>query len=73
MDFDLNEEFGSGIFTEDVEAVIVDVNPLNAAAVGDNRASNVWDLNLDASSYVDQGVVEGQGEVDGEGEVDETL
>jgi len=73
MDFDLNEEFGSGIFTEDVEAVIVDVNPLNAAAVGDNRASNVWDLNLDASSYVDQGVVEGQGEVDGEGEVDETI
>ena len=52
MDFDLNEEFGSGIFTEDVEAVIVDLNPLNAAPVGDNRASNVWDLNLDASSYV---------------------
>ena len=54
MDFDLNEEIGSDIFTEDVEAVIENLKPVNAAVEEgvQNRASIGWDLNLDASSYV---------------------
>ena len=54
MDFDLNEEIGSGIFTEDVEAVIENLKPVNAAVEEcvHNRASIRWDFNLDASSYV---------------------
>ena len=54
MDFDLNEEIGSGIFIEDVEAVIENLKPVNAAVEKgvQNRASIGWDLNLDAFSYV---------------------
>ena len=54
MDFDLNEEIGSDIFTEDVETVIENLNPVNAAVEEgvEDRASIEWDLNVDASSYV---------------------
>lgn len=59
MDFDLNQELGGDIWIQDVVAVDEGV---------DNRAFHEWDLNMDASSFVDQG--EGEREEEGEGETD---
>ena len=49
MDFDLNQEFGG-------EILVADVVPVNE--VVENRVIYEWDLNMDASSLVDNEDIE---------------
>ena len=64
MDFDLNQEFGGEILVADVVAV---------NEVVDNRVIHEWDLNMDASSLVDNGEIELGVDREGEPEVDSCL
>ena len=64
MDFDLNQEFGG-------EILVADVVPVNE--VVENRVINEWDLNMDASSLVDNGEIELGVDREGEPEVDSCL
>ena len=64
MDFDLNQEFGGEI----LEADVVPVNE-----VVENRVIHEWDLNMDASSLVDNGDIELGVDREGEPEVDSWL
>ena len=49
MNFDLNQEFGG-------EILVIDVVPVNE--VVENRVIHEWDLNMDASSLVDNEEIE---------------
>ena len=64
MDFDLNQEFGGEILVADV----VTVNE-----IVENRVIHEWDLNMDASSLVDNGEIELGVDREGEPEVDSCL
>ena len=64
MDFDLNQEFGG-------EILVADVVPVNE--VVENRVIHEWDLNMDASSLVDNGEIELGVDREGELEVDSWL
>ena len=64
MNFDLNQEFGGEILV----AYVVPVNE-----VVENRVIHEWDLNMDASSLVDNGDIELGVDREGEPEVDSWL
>ena len=61
MNFDLNQEFGG-------EILVADVVPVNE--VVENRVIHEWDLNMDASSLVDNEKIELGVDRQGEPEVD---
>ena len=64
MDFDLNQEFEG-------EILVADVVPVNE--VVENRVIHEWDLNMDASSLVDNGDIELGVDKEGEPKVDSWL
>ena len=64
MDFDLNQEFRG-------EILVTDVVPVNE--VVENRVIHEWDLNMDASSLVDNGEIELGVDREGGPEVDSYL
>ena len=64
MDFDLNQDFGG-------EILVADVVPVNE--VVENRVIHEWDLNMDASSSIDDGEFQLGGEGEGEPEINEFI